>query len=512
MAGEDHGGSDKSVAQRLIVPGILFALFVGLGLFSQDLVSEFGIQAIERGRDILSKVVQIGIWLASAFLINRLMTVFFWELIVERAVGGPIPRLVKDVVAAVILLTAISGIVGFVFGLDITGIWATSGAVGIVVGFALRSMILDVATGVAVGIDRPYRLGDWIQLHQRQRDLFIVGRVEQINWRTTRLKTTDNNLVIIPNSVMGQTVVTNFMAPDATSRLEIYLVLDLHVPSERALRVLGAAAKAVCTGDVARIAAGEGEGVPLASPKPKARITRVNTIGIEYRIRYWVVPADCSPNKSRHIVVSSVLEHLRQAGLTLAYPKRDVFTTEMPPRALDASSPADLMALFGRIELFEHLADEELSLLVKQVIPRRYRAGDRLIKAGDDGETMFVLVEGLVYVFATLNGSESEVQVAQIVPGQFFGEMSLLTGEARSATITAASDAVAYEITKSAMHELLRRRPELAETISAIVAERKLRNQQAGERTTTLDRIERKSSVAGQILDGIRSFFRGVFD
>ena len=125
---------------------------------------------------------------------------------------------------------------------------------------------------------------------------------------------------------------------------------------------------------------------------------------------------------------------------------------------------------------------------------------------------MFVLVEGLVYVFADINGDDSEVKVAQIVPGQFFGEMSLLTGEARSATITAASDAVAYEITKAAMTEILRARPELAETISTIVAERKLRNQQAGERTTTLDRIERKTSVAGQILDGIRSFFRGVFD
>lgn len=506
MDAADHGKPERNVVQRLIGPGIFFALFVGLGLFSQDLVSEFGIQAIERGRDIVSKVVQVGIWLASALLIIRLLNVFFWELVIERAMGGPIPRLVKDVVAAVILLIAISGVMGFVFGLDITGIWATSGAVGLVIGFALRSMILDIATGVAVGIDRPYKLGDWIQMHMRQRELFIVGRVEEINWRTTRLKTTDNNLVIIPNSVMGQTVVTNFMAPDPTSRLEIYLVLNLSVPTERALRVLRAAAQAVCTGD------GRGDGLPMDAPKPKVRITQVNTVGVEYRIRYWVIPADCSPNKSRHIVVSSVLEHLRQAGLSLAYPKRDVYTTPMPARALDGSSPADLMALFGRIELFEHLDDDELGLLVEHVIPHRYLSGERLIRRGAEGDSMFVLVEGLVYVFADVNGDDSEVKVAQIVPGQFFGEMSLLTGERRSATITAASDAVAYEITKDAMKQILGRRPELAETISTIVAERKLGNQQIGEQMSTQDQIERKTSVAGQVLDGIRSFFRGVFD
>ena len=500
------GKAPKSVAQRLVVPGILFALFVVLGLFRQDLVSEFGLEAIERGIDILGYVVQIGIWLASAFLINRLLGVFFWELVVERTMGGPIPRLIKDVVAGLIFLTALSGIVGFVFGLDITGIWATSGALGIVVGFALRSMILDIASGIAVGIDRPYKLGDWIQLHLRNRELFIVGRVDEINWRTTRLETTDNNLVIIPNSLMGQTIVTNFMKPDTTSRLEVYLTLDLNVSSERVLRVLGAAARAVCVGD------GEGKGKPLESPRPKVRITKVNTIGVEYRIRYWVVPADCSPNKSRHIVVSSVLEHLRQAGLALAYPKRDIFTTEMPSRQLDGHSPEDLKALFGRVELFQDLDDKELTLLVSHVEERRYRSGERLIRRGAEGDSMFVLVEGLVYVFADINSDDSEVKVAQIVPGQFFGEMSLLTGEARSATITAASDAVAYEISKNAMAELLSHRPELAEQLSTIIAERKLRNQLASERSTTLDQIERKSSVAGQVLAGIRSFFKGVFN
>ena len=210
--------------------------------------------------------------------------------------------------------------------------------------------------------------------------------------------------------------------------------------------------------------------------------------------------------------MSSVLEHLRQSGLTLAYPKRDIYTAEMPHRQLDASSSDDLKALFGRIELFKDLEDEELTLLVEQGERRQFKKGDKLIRRADEGASMFVLVEGLVYVFADVRGDNTEIKVAQIVPGQFFGEMSLLTGEKRSATITAASEVIAYEITKEAMRELLSRRPELAAAMSAVVAERKLRNEQANTKGDTLERMEIRSSVAGQILDGIRSFFRGVVD
>jgi CRP-like cAMP-binding protein len=123
---------------------------------------------------------------------------------------------------------------------------------------------------------------------------------------------------------------------------------------------------------------------------------------------------------------------------------------------------------------------------------------------------MFILVEGLVYVFADVAGDGQEMKVAQIVPGQFFGEMSLLTGEARSATITAASDAVAYEIGKDAMAKLLQRRPELAEVLSRIVAERKLRNEEALAEATREEKEEHRTSVAGQILGRMRDFFRGV--
>ncbi len=497
---KDDTSHRRGPARRLIAPLVAFALFVGLAFFRGDLIDQFGEEAWSQTRLVLSYVLQIGAWLTSAWLVNRLLQIFFWEMLVEGATGRPVPRLVKDIVAAIIFLVAITGIVSFVFGQDVTGIWAASGVLGVVIGFALRSMILDVFSGIALNVDNAYRIGDWIMVHQRTPDVHIVGRIQEINWRTTRLKTTHNNLVIIPNSVMGMTIVTNYMAPTPVSRLELYFTLDFSVPTERALRVLESAVKAVCTP----------KGV-LDDPRPKVRVTRVNDLGIEYRIRYWVVPADLSPNKSRHVVVTSVLEHLQHAGLTLAYPKRDVFHTEMPQRHLDTASEADMTRLLSRTAIFRDLQEEDLTRLAGGLVRREFQRGESLITMGEEGDSMFVLVEGLVYVYADVKGDGSEVRVAQVIPGQFFGEMSLLTGEHRSATVKAVSDSVAYEITKDSMTELFRARPSLAETISAVIAERKVRNEEAGEAASRADLEDQTRTVHGEILRRIKSFFRGVF-
>lgn len=488
----------SSLIRRLSIPFFLFAACVTLALFSEDFLRQFGTEAVSQTRRVASYALQIGIWITSAFFLNRLLVVFLWDMAVARALGGPVPRLLKDVVGGVIYLIAITGILAFVFEQSVTGVWATSGVVGIVLGFALRSLILDVATGLAINVDRPYRIGDWIMLHGRQSDLHIIGNVMQMNWRTTRLRTAHNNMVVVPNSVIGTTVITNFMQPDPQSRLELYFTLDFGVPRERAIRVLTAAVRAVVGGP----------GRPLETPRPTIRINEISELGVEYRVRYYVLPAELSPNKSRHIVICSVLDHLQQAGLTLAYPKRDVFHSAMPQRHLDASSHADRRALLSRIELLEPLSADELDTLATRVTARRFHDGETLIRRGDAGDSMFVLVEGLVYVFAEKDGTD--VKVAQVVPGQFFGEMSLLTGEPRSATVTAASDTVAYEITKEHMSALLTARPALMEHMSRVVAERKLRNVEALEHTTRQQREERKTTMARQVMARMKAFFTGT--
>lgn len=484
-----------SLFSQLKWPLVILALLVVPALLWDDLISQLGVEVLDTTISVLRYGLLVGLWLALAWLCVRLIDVFFWQGLVAGRLGGAVPKLLKDVVAVIVFVVAITGILGVVFDLDVTGLWATSGVLTVVIGFAIQNMIADVFSGIALNIDRPFRIGEWITVHHRGIEP-ITGRIEEINWRSTRLWRTDGNLVVIPNNILGSTLLTNLSRPDQKSRFKLRFCLDFHVPSERALRILTAGARA---------ARG-----PLADPAPKVRVNGVTKWGVEYELRYWLNPAEVSPSKGRHAVSTAVLEHLHHAGLTLAYEKQDLYVAAMPPRQLDTH--ADKSEIVGRVDLFSALDGDDLAFLSDQLHEMKFLADGAVVRAGDDGDSMYILVEGLLHVFAPSDDGGPDVLVAQLEPGSFFGEMSLLTGEPRSATVRAATDCVTYEITKEHLTRLFDRRPEIAEQITEIVAERRLRTAERKEAATSQegDPVEDKETLAQQLLGKMRSIFSSL--
>ncbi len=286
------------------------------------------------------------IWLSGGYLLNRILEVFLWEGIARRALGRKPPRLATQLIGILIYLLAVSGILRYVFGQPVTALWATSGAVGLVIGFAVRNLIMDTFSGLAIHMERPFRVGDWINCHTRMGD--YIGRVEETNWRTTRLWTTDRNLVVIPNSYLTNTLITNFSMPETPARFELDLVLDFSVPSDRALRILSAALISTI-----------GRKGPLANPPPKARVNGLSEYGVQYRLRYFLEPAEVSPSRARNTILSSVLAHLDQAGIALSYPRQDVFLADMPWRHKQWTYLKDQIKQLSRISLFVNLEEAE---------------------------------------------------------------------------------------------------------------------------------------------------------
>ncbi len=487
--------------KRVTGPAALFLLFVLAAFNTDDVLRQFGLGAVTQTRRVFEYACSVGLWFSAAFLLNRLITVCFWDGLVARAIKGRVPRLLKDLTAFITYVIAGTGVVAVVFNRPVTGFWATSGVVGVVLGFALRNIILDIFTGLAVNVDRPYALGDWIMITDVPgTEDNLIGCVSEINWRTTRLRTTDNNMLVVPNSIMGQKVVTNFMTPGERSRFELDFTLDFSIPSERVIRVLTAAVRAV---------AGEEEG-PLADPPPKARVTGITDLGVQYRVRYWIVPRDVSPPRARHTVLSSILDHLRQAGLTLAYPKQDAYYAAMPKRQFETAALDDRRELLSRVPRFQALEPSEIARLAEELLVRRFANGTDLTHEGDRAESMFIVVEGLLGESAFSEKHAREMQVGKLVPGDFFGEMSLFTGEPRSTTVRALTDVVAYEITKEPMKRLLQARPGLVDDLGAILAERQAEARRVLDRDDTEGPPEPPESMAGRIVARMRSFFGGI--
>jgi small-conductance mechanosensitive channel len=490
----------RNIIKAIWAPLVLFGVFLGLGLFYQDLLQRVWLQVGEQSRRVLNYGTQVGVWLSGAYLLVRLINVCFWDRLVARTLGQPVPRLLKDLLGCAIFGVAAMGIVGIVFEQSVTGIWATSGAIGIVIGFALKTAILDVYTGLAVNFDRSFRIGDWLDIHHKDFKEPVFGKVVQINWRTTHIQLENNNIVILPNSTIGVTSVTNYSLPSDVTRFEVPVTLDCSVPTARAVRVLLAAAKAAV-----------GKKGPVAEPEPRVLVGEFADAGVKYKVRYYLRVSEVSPSTGRSAVVGCILEHLARAGLSTANPRQDIFLGRLPKPGDQLSEIEERKAILKRVELFQKsLEPEELEELAKTMVLRVWKAGAVVIQQGDPGASMFVLAEGLAYVDQDGEQGRS-IRVAQVTPGQTFGEMSLLTGEPRSATITAATDVVALEIAKDDVESLLGRRPEIAEEMSAIVAERRLRSIKALA-DAPLERQEaQKQTLYREILGKMKRFFGLVF-
>ncbi|MBL9139367.1 MAG: mechanosensitive ion channel family protein [Verrucomicrobiales bacterium] len=485
--------------QRLVGPAVTLALLLIPGW---PLLEAYGGEARELSQRVIYWALGTAIGFSLAWLLVRLIDVAIWG-VVERRFARPVPRLLKDIVVAAIFLVTVITILGLVFRRDVTGLWVSSGVLGIIIGFAVRGTIADVFCGIALNVDHPFRPGDWIEVHSRGIRP-MRGCVEETNWRSTRLKTVDNTIVVIPNSLMSAVVLVNLSLPEPRSRFEQVFCIEFGVPPERVLRVLLAGAKAVKE--------------ILEDPPPKAYVDRTTEVGVEYKVRYWLEPRETSPHKGRHLVTASILQHLYHAGISLAYPKQDLYWARMPTRQL--SRRRDRQELLSRVGLLAALQPGELELLAEAVSERKFNAGEAVVRQHEPGASMFVVVEGLLDVCKDCQsepngsepavgegqGSQHTVKVVELQPGDFFGEMSFLTGAPRSATVIAAAASIVYEIGATALQEVLERRPEVAEQLAVIAARRHAELEAVVEQPApSADEVEK--TLMEQILAGMRSFF-----
>jgi CRP-like cAMP-binding protein len=234
-------------------------------------------------------------------------------------------------------------------------------------------------------------------------------------------------------------------------------------------------------------------------------------VGVEYRVRYWQRVGEVGIPVARSVVSTSILQHLARAGLSPAYPKQDMFNAPMPVRQLEHQAESDRAKLLERIELFgRSLTAEELSSLAASMTPRLFASAAPLMREGDAGGSMFVLAEGLLEV--RKRRDNAEVVLGRVQPGEFVGEMSLLTGEPRSATVVALTEALVYEITQEHLAELLARRPAISEALSELVALRRLRTTKTLSEVATPQEVAEVQGTARQILAKMRNLFRHVFE
>ncbi len=272
----------KQIVARLVWPAGLTLLGVLLH-FGQDLLLQG--PSSELARLATGSLT----YFASAWFLARVIGVALERASTKRQ---PVPRLLPEMISAALFIAALIATLMLILGYSVSGAVASSGLVLAVLGFAIRNIVADALSGVALGLEGPYRIGDWVSI-----DGVVEGRIVEIGWRTTRLQTTDSTYWILPNSQIARQKVTNYSAPQRRYRAQVQVVLPHLMPVDQAKRILAEAAASSPLVDT--------------SPAPDARAIAFKPHGIVYAVRYWVSnfsqDSDC-----RDSVLSQIDSALRQ--------------------------------------------------------------------------------------------------------------------------------------------------------------------------------------------------------
>jgi CRP-like cAMP-binding protein len=362
-----------------------------------------------------------------------------------------------------------------------------------VIGFALQDTLGNLIGGLALQADSSIKVGDWISLGVGQPQ----GKVVDIRWRYTAIETRTWDTIIIPNSMLmkGQVTVHGRRTGYPTRwRRQVAFHVDFRTPPTEVIAA------------VTRALSGDRPLMAEPQPQPHVLFTGVRDSVAAYEARYWV--ADVALDEATDSEVRTrIYFALQRAGIELSIPAQAVFVSHdddaRKSRKQHGAHQARLAAL-AAVDVFAPLDEAERERLADRLRRAPFAAGEAITREGDHDDGLYIIVEGQAEV--RIGHGDAARTVATLGPGEFFGEMALLTGEVRSATVVAVTDLDCYRLDKHGFHAMLESRPELADAVADVLADRKVALDSARNRPgTSSDELRREVKV--DLVDRIRSFF-----
>ena len=430
----------KALRKKLSLPSTLLVLYLFASVLS-------GLTPLywPAARNVLYAISLLV--LALAVILALAVAVF--DLFLGRYRKITVPTIARDIVVAVVYMVAIFTVLSQV-GLNVTSLITTSAVLTAVIGFALQDLLSSVMSGIALQLEQPFAVGDWVRFDEQE------GRVLETNWRSTKIETLHRDIVVIPNNVITRSPLINFSQPDPIHRRKIKIGLGYEAPPNRVKRSILTALDAV-------------DGV-LEDPKPYIFTRSYDDFAITYRVHFFVDQI----HRKDHIedaVLSRIWYQLKRDGLKVPFPIRDInmhtVSHDASNRALD-DERREVEAALGRVPFLEPLDAAERRQLAEQIRRQAFAADETIIRFGDPGESFYIVANGRLSV-TTQRG----VEVAVLGRGDYFGEMSLMTGEARSATVTALEDTELYVVDKASFERIIKSHTELVEQIATKLSERR---------------------------------------
>jgi small-conductance mechanosensitive channel len=400
---------NRSTRTRLLVEGLL--LLTLSGCFALWAVSPLLSNAdLARRHDGLwLRALAVIWWLVGARVVASVMVLGLGQGAHARQA-----RLLSDLVAGAIYVTAALVVLNSVLGLELKGLLATSGLIAILLGLASQNTLSDVFSGIAIGLDHPFHIGDRVSIGDH-----AEGVVVQMNWRSIRVQTDGDDIAMIPNGVVAKGLIINRSVPTPRRAASVEIPVQ---SSERSETLIELFRQAILLS-------------PMLMPAQSPSVT-LKYLGIRsttFVVSYFVASsADLAPARGQ--LLRQVRRLFRHAGVG----------TDPAP------TPARLLS---GLAMFDALSDDQISRLETGLIPHKLEPRALLFAQGEIGASIHIVRSGVLEVFARENGVSKSY--GRIGPGEYLGEVSMMSGKPHPVSATALTRCDVLELPRSVLEGLL---------------------------------------------------------
>lgn len=426
-------------------------------------------------------ILKIILWMALVIAIVRFVSFIVVKTAYRKSSQGEVSSLLKTVLSIVIYIVAFFIIFQSQFPhVQLAPLFTGSTIIGIVVGLALQDTLGNLFAGLALQADQPFVVGDVIMIPGRGE-----GVVESVSWRGVKIRTFQNKLLVIANSILGKELIEVAPKNNLNAKLVFFNTMYTASPT-RTIQTVREAVRQV-------------ENV---SPKirPVVRIRNLGESGIDWEVKYWL--EDYRMQHDTDALIRQRIWYLFQREkIHFAYPTRTLHIERKVEDAPPEEIVNTIAERLNRVSIFAPLSDEEIERLANVSTSRIYAPGENIVTIGQEGNSMFVVIRGTVKV--QIPEKTYLKTLGTLKENDFFGEMSLLTGEPRSASVVAFEESEVLRIDKSGLKPIFESNPVLVQSISELVEERR---RILVEQIEANQEEEERRAKKG-VMRSIRSFF-----
>ncbi len=403
------------------------------------------------------KSIQTLLWICVIHAALSLLNVVLFRQAKADSWRGRIPKLLIDLARLFLVLLGTAIVLATVWNADLAGLVTALGVSSIVIGLALQDTLGSVMSGIALLFEQPFTVGDWLQIGD------MVGQVIDINWRAVRLQTLEREMVIIPHKLISSEVIRNFSRPLRLHAERIQIGFSYNDPPNLAKYVL-------------RTTALETQGI-LAEPEPQIFTLGYNDSAINYEVKFFIGDYH-EVEEIRDRFMTRVWYAAQRNNLNIPFPIRTVYNFHGPTSKAEGTAKKFAEGLQSIPSFVPLEKSDNFDHLSSDINLQHFGTGEKVIRQGYDSHSLYIIITGEAMITVVDEKGEDH-EVLPLKAGEFFGVMTLFSGEPSTISVTAVADLEVMVLSAVVVNQMLDRQPSFSREISQVLELRRRAVQEA---------------------------------